>query len=1062
MKDFDQKQEILNAVAKVLENLSSEPSPKKLLSRVNAELEDSIGVETTMDEIWRLGFNPNDGAHEAEIRRLKVQLQINCTRWANAKTGTWSDSPTGSIQRYRDSLESLGFTADHLTKIIGECPYVSGNPVIITDGKRKKWYGDEAKNRSSFYWKDYRELLASKSSYTESSIVKLDRETDAVVEQLDDPTVLDFATRGLVVGHVQSGKTSNFAGVIAKSIDAGYRLIIVLSGNTESLRAQTQRRLDMELVGTANILDGKTKEHNSDWYNKLDYVQSSNRNFPDKFIKHDLSVLNNAQAPKILRLTDSNSDYAKLQSAIAAINPFDFYAEVPNKQTEIYSWENLKSMRVRLLVVKKQKNNLEKVIAELYENRSAQERQILAQIPTLIIDDESDQASINTKKPIDDHAGQLSTKTKKFNDVQSDERTKINDLIVKLLNNLKRAQYVGYTATPFANVLINSGDPVDLFPRHFILPLSKSEGYMGAGEFHDVIPLDEIDAENVEMSNKKAFIREWLNTNPESPAASSIDEDSLRKAIDSYVLSGAIRLWREANGWRLDNTHHTMLVHYTHLTNDASQVVSEINSRIWPLLMYSDAEGQKRLEDLFTEDFTKVTEARGKTALLTQGESAAQLALKCLPETFEDLILHIDEAIQRISLAGNVAREVNANANNVNFDTEPTWKILIGGNLLSRGFTVEGLTISYFLRAAKTQDTLMQMGRWYGFRTGYEDLVRLYLPDLVLWKKKTRTQPARFANLCELFTQSAAREEQFRDQLTIYSEVSDKDGVSIITPEHIPPMVFRAAPELMPVARNKMWNAIMDFEGQGGKSVDLYSLRVDEGVSNRENFEAVKFILEKCTSENLRNVLGYRENQDHSRKYDARNEWLIEASNSEVLLLLEAMKFDEDYRIAADIKTIKMAIESGHLEKWLVLVLDPKSDKDRKSKLVNGFEVNLLKRTRDESRPTFHRSLPFNRSIIEQIAGLPDAEFLAKIDSEGANNPISKNTGGLFLSFTFDDLSAVDPNEKLKPEIPVEGIATLVTYALPYEWSPKGEIGFRTRGQVGEIVVDSADSSEEI
>jgi hypothetical protein len=1020
--------ELLRAVKTILGNLQSEAAPKKLVSRINAELEDHDLAETTVDEIFGVVFGHGSKSLPDLVRAVQIQMQINATKWAKAADPTWSTADAQTVDRYIDAISALGFSAEQAAQIEVQIPYVTNAVVIIDDGTRSKWYTDEIRNRNSFYWSAYQDLLISRPTFSQDSIVRLDQETSAIVEQLEDPTENTFSSRGLVVGHVQSGKTSNFAGVIAKAIDAGYRLIVVLSGNTESLRSQTQRRLDMEIVGIANILGDRTKETNPGFYNDLDYVISGNPKFPDGFIKHDLSAIQTGLAPFILRLTDSRSDFTQLHK-MAVLNAFDYGAEVINPDAPIYSWENLQRMRVRFLVVKKEKNNLQRVLRELYENRSPHQREMLKYLPTLIIDDESDQASINTRPPTDK---------------EEIERTKINELIVKVLGNLKRAQYVGYTATPFANVLVNADDPMDLFPQHFIMPLGKSDGYMGAKEFHDLEVLDGDDADDYATSNRRAFVREWENTDPDGHGANAIDERSMIHALDSFVLTGAIKLWRKAHGWNIDVRHHTMLVHFSQKKLDAQQVTQAINEDLWSDLAHSEVDGLERLRELYDQDFIPVATARKSALLNSQGEAAPELASQpSLPVDFDELSSFIDMARTLITSGGYVAMEVNSNSNDVNFDTTDTWKVLVGGNLLSRGFTVEGLTVSYFTRPAKTQDTLMQMGRWFGYRTGYSDLVRLFLPDRVLWKKATRKRSAQYVNLCDLFTESAAEEEDFRDQLKLYSETSDVDGFARITPARVPPLVIQAAPELLPAAKNKMWNAVLDHAGRGGIAHDLHFVG-DTAAANAKNFKLAKEFLEQRGA--TQTLVSLRNNNVVS--FPAHSEWLLDVSNDQVLNLLEKFEFHKNHRVETDIATIQKAIADGGLESWKVLIQDPQG---RKPHTVDGLSINLLKAKRVKGK--YGRSSQVVHTILEQISGRKSQLTAEEVEKHGGTNPFPTKCGALSLTFAFDEVHGDGLLDGGSTDLPPTAVSTLICYALPYEWAPQGRIGWRARNKNSKAVV---------
>jgi hypothetical protein len=236
------------------------------------------------------------------------------------------------------------------------------------------------------------------------------------------------------------------------------------------------------------------------------------------------------------RLTTYAGDYKALKQGIAAL---DF--EPVDKTKPLNAPVNLHRLPTRIAVVKKNKSVLTKLVQDLKKISPR-----LPDIPALVIDDESDQASINTSNP------------KKWAEGRKD-RT-INGLISQLLGLLPRSQYVGYTATPFANVFVDPGDAVDIFPRDFIISLDRPPGYMGARDYHDLEPLGEGEEPTYESSNEMAFVRPIDDEEPLK---------ALQQAVDMYVLTGMVKLFREdarPNLCRFE--HHTMLIHESHRVED--------------------------------------------------------------------------------------------------------------------------------------------------------------------------------------------------------------------------------------------------------------------------------------------------------------------------------------------------------------------------------------------------------------------------------------------------------------------------------------------------------------
>jgi hypothetical protein len=356
---------------------------------------------------------------------------------------------------------------------------------------------------------------------------------------------------------------------------------------------------------------------------------------------------------------------------------------------------------------------------------------------------------------------------------------------VQILDALPRAQYIGYTATPFANVFIDPSDAEDLFPSDFVISLRRPRKYMGATDFHDLDPLPDGAEDDPARSNRRAFIRDLEGEDREP--------DNLPAAVDAWVLSGAIKLYREAQG---EGTfaHHTMLVHSSRRRDDHEAM----RDTLVDLIRRADYEGGvglRRLDRMLRDDYGPVSHAR------PDPEPEPPDAPLTAPATIAELRGHIGETLRRLH-SGEPVLIVNSSeqAEDPDFERQPVWKILVGGAKLSRGYTIEGLTVSYFRRRAATADTLMQMGRWFGFRRGYRDLVRVYIG-------RAEQSGSTTVDLYEAFEGVCRDENDFRAQLARYA--MPEDGSSPITPRQIPPLVHSNLPWLPPVSRNKRFNAIL-------------------------------------------------------------------------------------------------------------------------------------------------------------------------------------------------------------------------------------------------------------
>ena len=627
-------------------------------------------------------------------------------------------------------------------------PYLPAVGMLKIAKSAEEWYTEEREQQPAFYWPAYLSYLEKVAGWHPDNLAALRRSTKAVVESLSDPTRDDaYQSKGLVMGFVQSGKTANFTGVIARAADAGYRLVIVLAGTLNILRAQTQRRLDKELVGKNAIVDAWSTDRLHEYSSDAEWTS---------FVEHDEGQ---PSFYRWERLTTSEDDYHPLGAHIAALQ----YHRAGDPASPLFTPANLHRQPARLLVVKKQVSVLRNLVRDLHRLGP-----LCSEIPALIIDDESDQASLNTHKPTKD---------------EQRRRTAINARIVDLLQVLPRAQYVGYTATPFANVFVDMDAEEDLFPRDFILSLATSRGYMGPSDFHDLDPSPGA------PSNKRARVRD-ITTDDDAA------DEHLPKALDAFVLSGALKLFRAERGEMVSTKHHTMLVHTSARKADHEEIAALV-SHLYAHAGYVTGAARPRLERLFVEDFRRY---------------AAERPSGSMPETLDEIWDCVGEAIARIDRSGGPVRVVNGDneEDTPDFDGESVWKILVGGTKLSRGYTVEGLTVSYYRRRTAAKDTLTQMGRWFGYRNGYEDLVRLFVG-------RAEASASRSYDLYEAFEAACIDELEFRRTLRRYEKLEDG---SRLTPRQVPPLVTNSLPWLTPTSKNKMWNAVIASRNFGASWVE--------------------------------------------------------------------------------------------------------------------------------------------------------------------------------------------------------------------------------------------------
>ena len=805
-----------------------------------------------------------------------------------------------TAERRRRIYEILGLPESFTELCESKFPHFDLDLPLVIAQEHEPWYDEERRRGRTLYWDAYRGQLM-REGWAETSLLQLEISTTSVIERLTDPSRREaYQSKGLVVGYVQSGKTANFLGVIAKAADAGYKLIIVLAGMQDVLRNQTQRRLDRDLIGKELIGD--------------DYGQDNDF---ESFISH-------GQLPSSIgyfdfyRLTGPEGDYRRLKRGLDALKFTKSDATKP-----FYDPVNLATASTRIAVVKKNGTVLQHLLKDLELIRNHGGAVPVQEIPALVIDDESDQASINTAKPSKDHVTRRST---------------TNDRVVSLLAALPRVQYVGYTATPFANVFIDPDCEEDIFPKDFLVSLPKPENYMGVAEFYD---LDGVEGDLSTRPNERDFMR--------AVKGSDSAAENLQKAIDTFVLTGAVKAYRQALGIG-SFRHHTMLIHSSVNQKDHATLADLVRD-IFAKAGYDGGAGAARLKKLYEEDISVVSLRRNGR----------------LPERFELLAGSIGLCLANIGPPREAVLVVNdANRDQTpDFDKkESVWKILVGGAKLSRGYTVEGLTVSYYRRRAATADTLMQMGRWFGFRRNYDDLVRLFIgteePIDRAGKKKI--------NLYTAFGQICRDEEFFRSELRRYANIDDR-----ITPRQIPPLV--PSHMLMPTARNKMYNSKIvhrNFGGQLSEST-FASPKPADALADVD-------ALDKAIGKGAFSEREFDVRQD-GRRISSFSALVCTAAPAAVLVFLKSYHWFETAR-PSRANPLQLQIEylegtgdlNPDIDKWLVV--SPKLSEGAQLFPFHKALFTIVRRgRRDDGRFTTYNT-PVHREVAKILAGqIPDAEI---------------------------------------------------------------------------------------
>lgn len=547
---------------------------------------------------------------------------------------------------------------------------------VLNSDQHEPWYAARRDKVAFDYWERYRKWLTTRAGWKPQPVEALHEATDLVLDRLEDPgRPGSWSAYGLVYGQVQSGKTANYTGVICKAVDAGYHLVIVLAGRNESLRNQTQARLDLEFLG----FNTRVTRHRADGAGLGDI---------------GVGLLGLHPPVQVFPLTTTESDFKRNVALTTAVD--------------------LRKNRV-LIVVKKYKSILENLAAWL-ENFTKD--QALAELPLLLVDDEADDASIDTRK---------APSNKTHSDPEHDP-TAINKAIRQLLKMFDRKAYVAYTATPFGNIFIphTTDHPElgpDLFPNNFVLALKPPSNYCGpervfgfedpaSDEVRQPLPIiKQIEDHSIWMPDGHKN-----GHRPVTPIPASLVE-----ALDAFVLATAVRKVRTARaGGRAG--HNSMLIHVTRFTETQSAVVSQVRQHLatmrdtWGERGSLGSSVRKRLSSLWRRDFVPVHRelaARDDLGDAVGDPVVMSEALGVIPEV-------LAEAAENVKAINGTAQDV------LDYRSAPLTVVAVGGDKLSRGLTLEGLTVSYYLRASRAYDTLLQMGRWFGFRSGYLDVTRLY------------------------------------------------------------------------------------------------------------------------------------------------------------------------------------------------------------------------------------------------------------------------------------------------------------------------------------------------
>ncbi|MGG1518764.1 Z1 domain-containing protein [Paenibacillus oryzisoli] len=557
-----------------------------------------------------------------------------------------------SLKRYSD-IDANELTSYILDEVVADIIRSKNDTVLLSTGSNNHWLKNDYNRIKWNRWESYRNYLTGVKDRELHQVNELDETTDLVLTEMGDPSSnIAFRTNGLVIGNVQSGKTEHFIGLINKSIDAGYGFIIVLSGIHNDLRSQTQMRIDSDVLGYETTIDDVAEEFG-----------------------RTLIGIGKITNFNTVCLTTRASDGDVNNDSLKNVNL------APTKEVPL------------VVVVKKNSTVLEALISFI--------KRVKINTPTLIIDDEADQASIDIK----------SVKTSSDRNQAKYIPSPINRCIREILSNIRQTSYIGYTATPFANVLINheTNHPIfgeDLFPKDFILALSTNKDYLGPVELFGFK-----DGEGMPLTRPLA-----TNVNDDINHFSS----ELKNAIKSFVITIAIRRLRGQI-----RKHNSMLIHTDRSINshtDLSKKVSEELESIQKLIVEEDSNIIHEFKEIFLSDYVPTSMSMQIYNKIDKWDTV----LKEIKSVLSEKVLDKNNEEQSLIRVMTINGESEDSLDYAKHKERGLNVIAVGGDKLSRGLTLEDLTISYYLRSSKTYDTLMQMGRWFGYKKGFEDLCRIY------------------------------------------------------------------------------------------------------------------------------------------------------------------------------------------------------------------------------------------------------------------------------------------------------------------------------------------------
>lgn len=853
-----------------------------------------------------------DGLSEKQIERAYAVFLKHCETSAPADAVKELETmmvPPPLIKAVRDRHEAETIRIRNLDQ----------PPSVWRDG-RVTWYtGPKDSDRN---WPAVVKSLQAKN-FGDDNIASVDEASTKILSLLDHPKQDQFRTRGLVVGFVQSGKTTNFTAVMAKAADRGYRLFIVLSGIHNTLRRQTQIRLAGDLVHA-----------NPDLWHEV---------------------------------TTELRDFTPPGG-----NPQVFFATKGHHM---------------LLVVKKNA-----VVLRKLRDWLAKGGDHLAGTPTLIIDDEADQSTVATAK--------------------------INPLLHQVMSTFPKVGYIGYTATPFANLLINPADTTDFYPRDFIVNLPQPTDYQGTeilfgrellpaedpadlpGGYDMVrtVPDDEVDDLKPRSKRDVADFHPGIT-------------HSLRRAVEWFWLATAARKVRGGG-----NEHSTMLIHTTTETTVHERFkdpLLELKNRMLAGLTTRDPQLLDRLRSTWTRETVRVPAADfGETTV-----------------AFEALVARLPDVVKATKIVIDNYRSTDR----LDYESGPVTAIAVGGNTLSRGLTLEGLVSSLFVRAVSAYDTLLQMGRWFGYRNHYADLPRIWMTD----------------ELMDWFSHLATVEAEMRLDINRYMNPG-------VTPLNFA-VRLRTHPKMSITAKAKMTSAVRAVAAYGGQLVESRFFDVSsDGLPWLEaNAAAGRVLVSRAARDGSASP-----SRDESALF-------TDVPHEHVLEFLASYSFharSSDGHSGRIAEYVRKRVRAGSLGRWSVGVIgnsQPKADTKR-CDLGSGVEVRMVRR----ARLSYDEDRDFDGvADIKTLSGSRDEAIDLDITSSqpkrselDAKRREQRPNEGLLLLYPIDPWSESPRRGRVPLAAPTDDVVMGVALVFPRPQDGDSDVEYMS-ADLSKVVVEEEDLS---